>query len=819
MICSGLILLSLSVLLTYSLVLGTRATTQNTKNNLSNNIIEPDDNVEQFKAESMNQYNLSDALIAPDITSLHSGIQPVLAPLSELLPSPPSPGYYETSEYLIGKVVVGVIFLESNGSIDQSTEDWTQQREAQVINKITSGLIMLKNQNPQANISFVYDVHYDVPTSYEPINRAHTDAELWVGQAMKYLGYPGTSSITQVRNYVNALRSSYQANWAFSIFVVDSLNDSDGCFTDWIDSNRKYSSFAYLGGPYLVMTYDNEGYGIGNMDYVTAHETCHIFYATDEYNGVTETSGYLGVQDLEGSKCMMQIGNTWWLCSNSKQQLGWRDTDADGIQDIIDTYPNLTLTRGPSSPSAGVFNFTGSVTEVPYPNRNPFGTNRNVTINVISRVEFRVDTGNWLLAIADDGGFDEVEENFSFTTPSITGGVHLIEARAVNSVGNTASATSTITITPTPTPTPTLTPTPTPSPTSFSWAGKNWTITDGTWSVLNNKLYGSGSSEELITADDSAQTSYSVTMDTIINTGTESSIVIRYVNANNFYWMGIGCWGHQFSIGRMLNGVPTEIAGSGLASSVQQGVTYTLKAVANGNTLTLYVNEIQVLQTEDNSLGSGAFGIRTYNSSIQTLNIAAIPTPTPTPTPTATPTPIPTPTPTSTPTPTPTPTSTPTPIPTPTTTPSPTPSPTPTASPTPTSTPTPTPSQTPTPTATPTSTPTSTPTPTPTPSPTSSPTPTESPTSSPSPSPSPTPTTTPTITATPTAFSTPNPASTPTPSPAAIPEPPSPSPSQPDSPSPSPIPQLTTTPLYLYIAAVLVISAITVTVFIIKRRH
>ena len=252
-------------------------------------------------------------LIAPDITSLHSVIQPALSPMSESAPAPPSPGYYETSEYLIGKVVVGVILLESNGLIDQSTEDWTQQRETQVINKITSGLTLLKNQNPQANISFVYDVHYDVPTSYEPINRSHSDAGLWVGQALSNLGYPGASSFTQVRNYVNALRSNYQADWAFSIFVVDSLNDSDGCFTDWLDSNRMYSTFSYLGGPYFVMTYDNEGYGIGNMDYVTAHETCHIFYATDEYNGITETSGYLGVEDLEGSKCMMEIGNTWWL--------------------------------------------------------------------------------------------------------------------------------------------------------------------------------------------------------------------------------------------------------------------------------------------------------------------------------------------------------------------------------------------------------------------------------------------------------------------------------------------------------------------------
>jgi hypothetical protein len=71
----------------------------------------------------------------------------------------------------------------------------------------------------------------------------------------------------------------------------------------------------------------------------------------------------------------------------------------------------------------------------------------------------------------------------------------------------------------------------------------------------------------------------------------------------------------------MLNGVPTEIASYGLESNVQQGVTYNITALVNGNILTLYVNENQVLRIADSSFGSGAFGIRTYESSIQTLGV------------------------------------------------------------------------------------------------------------------------------------------------------------------------------------------------------
>ena len=51
----------------------------------------------------------SDTLIAPDLPITFS------APTNGSVP--PVPGYYETSEFLIGSVAVGVIFLESNGQL------------------------------------------------------------------------------------------------------------------------------------------------------------------------------------------------------------------------------------------------------------------------------------------------------------------------------------------------------------------------------------------------------------------------------------------------------------------------------------------------------------------------------------------------------------------------------------------------------------------------------------------------------------------------------------------------------------------------------
>jgi hypothetical protein len=215
--------------------------------------------------------------------------------------------------------------------------------KGQVISEITDGLSWLADQNPDANVSFTYEINYSVPTSYEPINHALlTDESLWIGEAMSYLGFSGHGYTTQVRDYTNALRRKLNADWAFAIFVVDSLNDTDGAFTDDLDETRKWHAHSTFGGPFIIMTYDNGEYGIDRMDYVTAHETCHIFYATDEYNGQTERSGYLGVYDNENANCLMKTYK-WSLCYASREQLGWRDTNGDGIQDIVDTFPKTSL--------------------------------------------------------------------------------------------------------------------------------------------------------------------------------------------------------------------------------------------------------------------------------------------------------------------------------------------------------------------------------------------------------------------------------------------------------------------------------------------
>jgi hypothetical protein len=361
----------------------------------------------------------------------------------------PGPGYYDTSEYLIGSVGVGLIFLESNGVIDPNTENWNSTEITNVQNQITQALNWWVSQNQWASLSYVLDIHTAIPTSYEPIIHPSamtnpTYEKLWVSEAMASLGYSSGDWMQRTRDYVNAMRTAKGTDWALTVYLVDSSNDVGGDFSDG------YFAYAYLGGPYIVMTYDNDGWGISCMNQVMAHEFAHIFWATDEYDGYTEYSGYLNAADVEGSGCLMDI-NTLMLSSGTRLQVGWRDTDGDTIQDIVDTFPETVLNPYPQDPTPlQTLSYTGSATEVPYPNNNPQPgcAGNDVSINKIMTVLYRIDSGYWTTAIPSDGVYNQPVENYQFVTFPLPHGPHVIESRAINTVGNidATPASDTVTI-------------------------------------------------------------------------------------------------------------------------------------------------------------------------------------------------------------------------------------------------------------------------------------------------------------------------------------------------------------------------------------
>lgn len=324
-----------------------------------------------------------------------------------------------TSDFMMGNVVVSVIFVESDGGMDPNIENWTDDRKTQVMTKIMSGLDWWTQQNPRAKLTFTY-VTQTKTTKYEPITRPYYDEALWIPEIMTKLGYSG-SRFASTRSYDNDLRNNYGGDWAYTIFVVDSLIDSNGKFADG------YFAYSYLGGPYTVMTYDNNGYGIANMDVVIAHETGHIFNALDEYAGAsspnTYSNGYFptinGNHEYSGlandNTSIMRGGLRWGLDSWAKLMVGWRDLDNNGREDIVDQNPVITVSQPQNLSNATGFTGTARIKVLP---RQSNASGYGFTVDSIHDIEYRLRNNEWGEAVAADGNFDSAEEAFQISVPA-----------------------------------------------------------------------------------------------------------------------------------------------------------------------------------------------------------------------------------------------------------------------------------------------------------------------------------------------------------------------------------------------------------------
>jgi hypothetical protein len=345
---------------------------------------------------------------------------------------------------------------ESDGSIDSNSENWSTARQDQVVAEIASALNWWTLRESGANLSFTYHVERSVPTGYEPISRPQSDEGLWIGEVMDNLGYGSGGYWTRVRDYTNAVRSGYGTDWAFIAFVADDLNDGDNMFAANPGSGYEYFAYAYLGGPFMVMTYDNDGYGNAHMDAIMAHEMGHIFLALDAYEGAGidchTCSGYLDAENSNSlypsagacgmdEQCIMrgQVSpyTAGTVSPSAREEIGWRDSDVDGLLDPIDTEVEIVVWESGSQvyPEGTSWTYQGTAFDYAWPSPK----RDDVTINVITAVEYQIDGGGWSPATPTDGAWDEPLEDFTFETGILDEEDHSVTVRALNTVGNSDS--------------------------------------------------------------------------------------------------------------------------------------------------------------------------------------------------------------------------------------------------------------------------------------------------------------------------------------------------------------------------------------------
>ncbi len=312
----------------------------------------------------------------------------------------PRPGFWETSEYMMGDIGVLIVFVESDGSIDPNVEDWTQQEVDQALSGILRGLHWWKLIYPWsvARPNFFYQVLF-ITTGYEPANHGR-NWEPWMKDVLDRARCGGGENIYEhARRCANIIRQVASTDWAFIIFVVDDSKTKP--------PYERCPTAAFLGGPALVVTYNNCGWGIENMDRVLAHEVGHIFWATDEYDGKPEKSGYLYAYETEGSGCIMDT-HDWCISPGTMLQIGWKDSDNNGYPDILENEVLMEIVKAPAPVTDETpIIYEGYFTLKPYQCLRP-GC-RSVTINKVTEV-----TTNAIIK-AEDGAFDSAYEEFTMT--------------------------------------------------------------------------------------------------------------------------------------------------------------------------------------------------------------------------------------------------------------------------------------------------------------------------------------------------------------------------------------------------------------------
>ena len=217
------------------------------------------------------------------------------------------------SARLSGSVAVGLVIVEGPTAALQ----FSAAERATVVAETQNGTTWLGGRHPVRPVVWRWDI--DVVRLTVTADPAAADLEArWRDPAMAALGFgPGLAG---VRAYAEDLRRRLGTDWAYVAF-----------FTKY---PLGWFAYASIGGPRLVMAYDNDGWGPANIDRVFAHETGHIFNAPDEYAASNcncgGSWGYYGKPNANCANCATGGGvacimksNSWEMCTSTPFHLGF----------------------------------------------------------------------------------------------------------------------------------------------------------------------------------------------------------------------------------------------------------------------------------------------------------------------------------------------------------------------------------------------------------------------------------------------------------------------------------------------------------------
>jgi hypothetical protein len=385
------------------------------------------------------------------------------------VPTPAAGLFYGTrwedlSEFLVGRVGVGVLFPESDGSLDPNLYDWTPALRDSVVRSAVRGYAAWSAFAAARGIplSFHLEIHPSIPTRYEPILHPVSQEEVWIEEMLRTLvGYRG-DPFAMAQEVANGVRGRLATQWACLVIAVQNDSSSTGTFPDGLISHAR------LGGPWFVTPVNNLRSTAATLDFYMQHELAHAFWALDEFPAnnawwsCTLTTGYFDRPNWNSDipfpgycephvDCFMRGNFPNALCRRTADQVGWVDSDVTGVIDFYETRPAVVPDSARYRVVAGLpLDLRGRAGETALPNRNPyrFYAGDSISVATLDSILYRVDGGPWISVPPRDGLFDEGGEEFDVTIAPLAVGPHVIEwqARNTNGLQATRAATTNVTV-------------------------------------------------------------------------------------------------------------------------------------------------------------------------------------------------------------------------------------------------------------------------------------------------------------------------------------------------------------------------------------
>ncbi len=233
---------------------------------------------------------------------------------------------------LAGRIAVGLVIVSGPGDLEM-----TAAQQQKIVAEVQNGLSFLGGRAPARDVTFTYDIQVASITTPAAAGQNATGSDPyeqleapWRDAALAAIGQPaGLSGIARYIKTIKAARSAHAAYCAF--------------FTHY-----QLQHFAYCRGDYVVMHYDNDGWGTDNLDRVFAHETGHVFGAPDEYAlsgcNCAGSHGVYGRPNLNCESCADKGGvpcimksNDWAMCTETPYHLGYTMPHLAGLSPAAGT--------------------------------------------------------------------------------------------------------------------------------------------------------------------------------------------------------------------------------------------------------------------------------------------------------------------------------------------------------------------------------------------------------------------------------------------------------------------------------------------------